>query len=315
MLKQSTTKRWIAAVSTFIVTGIFVVACSSGTNSGTSSNNNTNNDCTFGGDKCAGGCSESLGCMQCASDSMCGAGSPFCVLGRCEECRVTADCGVGKTCYPRDNKCEAACTVNSDCPGDSPICDTTLGMGNGICVGCISSADCNDAGRPLCDPDRRQCGECVTSSDCGAAAPACDRNDGQCEECLVDEQCPAGTLCGTDEKCHAACVSNADCKDAGKPVCDLGSRNCVECLTSTDCGAAQPICDGNSCRVCVVNADCTNPTTPVCKDKNDCVQCLADLDCKVPTLPICKGEQCVQCDKDEHCPANTPKCDNQVCVP
>ena len=289
MLKQSTPKRWVAAIATFIVTGIFAVACSSGTNSGTSSNN-SNDECTFGGDKCAAGCSETLGCMQCAADSMCGAGSPFCVLGRCEECRGTTDCGVGKTCYPRDNKCEAACTSNADCPGDSPICDMT--SGSGICVGCLSSADCKDSGKPLCDPDRRQCGECVTSNDCGAAAPACDRNDGKCEECLVDDHCPAGTLCGTDEKCHAACVSNADCKDAGKPVCDLGSRNCVECLTNAECGAAQPVCDGKSCRVCATNADCTNPMMPVCKDKNSCVQC----------------------DKDTDCPVDKPKCDKQVCI-
>lgn len=309
MLIRST-KRWIAVAATFVIAGVFAAACSSGTNGGSSSNNN-NDGCTFGGTKCAAGCSETLGCIECSADSMCGAGSPFCVLGRCEECNVSADCGTGKTCYPRDHKCGAACTANGDCPGDSPICEPMTG----ICVGCSTNADCKDAKKPLCDPTRRQCSECITSNDCGAAQPACDQQNGDCRECLVDGHCPAGSLCGTDAKCHSACTSNLDCKDAGKPVCDLGSKSCVECLTNMECGAARPVCDGKNCQVCLTHADCTNPATPVCKDKNSCVGCLSNTDCKDVLLPICKGESCIQCDKDEHCPMDKPKCDNQVCVP
>lgn len=310
MLNKSKTKQWLAAMMTFLATGVFAVACSSGTNGNSSSSNE--DSCTFGGTKCAAGCSSSLGCIECASDSMCGAGSPFCVLGRCEECRATTDCGTGKTCFPRDNKCETACKGNADCPGDAPICEPNTG----ICFGCLSKLDCPNGDRPMCDSTRGQCSECITSNDCGAAQPACDNQSGECKECLVDAHCPGGSVCGADAKCHSVCTSDLDCKDAGKPVCDIGTGSCVECSTNMNCGAAAPFCDGKNCRVCLNNTDCTNLKTPVCRDMSECVQCLSNNDCKDATLPICKGELCIQCDKDQDCKDPLkPKCDKQVCVP
>jgi hypothetical protein len=302
--------RWLAAVATLGAAVVLGVACGSDpVNTGSSSNNN---DCFFGGQKCAAGCSETLGCIECSADSMCGAGSPLCVLGRCEACKSSADCGTGQTCYPRDFTCHPACTVNGDCPGDAPICEPNTG----VCVGCLSNVDCAGTGQPVCHPDRRQCTECATNLDCGAADPVCDLQNGECEECLVDGHCPAGSLCGTDEKCHSACTSNLDCNDPAKPVCDIGSKDCVECLGNSDCGAAEPFCDGRNCRLCIVNADCPNPATPVCRDNNKCVECVSNLDCKDILQPICKDEQCFQCDKDGDCndPA-FPKCQNQVCSP
>ena len=45
------------------------------------------------------------------------------VLGRCEECKTSTDCGVGKACFPRDHTCETKCTSAADCGGDAPLCD------------------------------------------------------------------------------------------------------------------------------------------------------------------------------------------------
>jgi hypothetical protein len=63
-----------------------------------------------GGEKC----DTALGCVECLGDTDCRAGEPFCTRGRCGACRVNADCGVAApSCWPRDNKCHAACTSNA----------------------------------------------------------------------------------------------------------------------------------------------------------------------------------------------------------
>jgi hypothetical protein len=304
-------KRWIAGALALAGAGFLSVACG-GSDTGNGSSSNTSDTCSLGGQKCALGCSANLGCVDCTTDAACKAGAPFCVLGKCEECKTSADCGTGKACFPRDHTCHPKCTANGDCPGDSPICDVP----SGTCVGCVTSAECKDPAKPVCDPIRHQCGECATNADCGAAAPACNQQNGECEQCLVDADCTGASLCGGDHKCHTACLTNKDCTDPDKPICNTTTKSCVECLTNMQCPSAAPVCAPNfQCTVCLANTDCTDPTRPVCKDQKQCVQCQASADCKDPAKPICKGDVCVQCDGDKDCPAATPKCDKNVCVP
>lgn len=270
--------------------------------------------CSIGGSKCQYGCTASLGCTECATDLDCkDAGKPACVLGKCHECEVSADCATGQACFPKDHKCMPACAGDGDCPGDAPICKTDTGA----CLGCLADADCasiKDA--PVCEPTRAQCSACASNADCGAAAPACDLSDGKCHECLVDSNCSAPSLCGVDRKCHATCLLNSDCTDVNKPICDLSSKDCVECLSGSDCPASAPACSaGNKCVACVVNLDCKDPAAPICQG-DKCVGCAASADCADPLKPVCKGGACVQCDKDTDCidPA-FPKCSNQQCGP
>ncbi|MBN1653146.1 MAG: DUF11 domain-containing protein [Deltaproteobacteria bacterium] len=51
------------------------------------------------------------------------------------------------------------CETNDDCGGDTPLCDDT-GSPN-ICVGCITSADCEDPSIPDCNETTQTC-ECAT---------------------------------------------------------------------------------------------------------------------------------------------------------
>lgn len=271
---------------TLLGASLLVYACGGSDSSGNGGNGD--NSCTVAGQKCAGGCDASLGCLECSSDSQCSSPKPICVLGRCEECGENADCGAAAVCFPEDFKCESACAGNGDCPGDAPLCDTATG----VCVGCLSAADCTDSEKPFCTPEHRQCGECVSNDDCGAAKPVCDQEDNECKECLVDSHCNAGYSCGADAKCHFACDSNADCNDDSKPLCDLDSQSCVECLDDTDCPAAAPVCDGKNCHGCITAADCVDPLAPVCKG-DKCVQCEKDTDCTDPTKPKCDKELCV----------------------
>lgn len=297
-----------------MVLGAVVLTASCGDDGTTGATSNVGPGCNIGGTKCAAGCTPSLGCIQCATNLDCkDAGKPVCVLGKCQECGVPADCGAGKSCFPEEFKCNPVCSTNQDCPGDSPICK----VDTGTCVGCVTSADCAGVkDNPVCEPSRAQCSECASNADCGVASPACDLNDGKCHECLVDTDCKAPSLCGADRKCHFACISNADCADANKPLCDPGGKDCVQCLLNTDCGAAAPACNaGHKCVECVVNADCKAPAAPVCQGEK-CVGCASAADCVDPLKPVCKGGECIQCDKDGDCKdPNFPKCNGQMCVP
>src|SRR5690242_3734021 len=142
----------------------------------------TNDNCVRGGVQCPLGCAENLGCVSCDDAHACPpTGAPFCVLGRCEECSTTKDCGAGQACFPSDHNCRTACLSNANCPDqDEPICD----LATGACVGCIPNMTQCPLERPICDPTRRRCSECASDADCGAAKPACNLQDGECEQCL-----------------------------------------------------------------------------------------------------------------------------------
>lgn len=316
MTDNGISKGWwtkvIALVGLSFGAALLTVSCGDGGSSGGPVT--TDSTCSVGGTKCAGGCTPTVGCAECATNLDCNeAGKPICVLGKCQECGVAADCGAGKSCWPNEFKCNPACAANQDCSGDSPICD----LSTGACVGCLSSADCAGVKEmPICEPSHAQCAECASNADCGVAAPACDLNDGKCHECLVDSDCKAPSLCGVDRKCHFSCATNADCADPNKPLCDPGGKDCVECLINTDCGAAAPACAADhKCVQCVVSADCKDPATPVCEGEK-CVGCASAADCIDPLKPVCKGGACIQCDKDTDCKdPNFPKCSGQMCGP
>lgn len=242
-------------------------------------------ECSRGGARCKFDCAPNLGCVECAADSDCEPGAPFCVLGRCEACRDAADCGTGQACFPREHTCKPKCAANADCgpERETPLCD----VATGACVGCLEETDC-PAGKPVCEPTRAQCSACASDADCGAAAPACNLQEGKCEQCLVDADCDGAFVCEGDHKCHPACGDDGDCPDPGRKFCDLEKRSCVECLADMNCGAA----------------------APVCKDDGKCVQCVVNMDCPMLS-PICEKERCVECERDEDCPADRPKCEKR----
>src|SRR5689334_22393735 len=62
-------------------------------------------------DPCPGAelCDTALGCVECQGNGHSGAAQPFCVLGRCRECEVSADCGAGQGCFPHDGVCKPIC--------------------------------------------------------------------------------------------------------------------------------------------------------------------------------------------------------------
>ncbi len=121
---------------------------------------------------------------------------------------------------------------------------------------CTSAADCASVG---VSDDHRDCNEglaCVDHScspascateGCSAAAPTCDVTIDVC----------------------AGCTSSTECtRFPTTSVCEPTSGSCVACLGPSDCTAASPVCDGNACRGCRLDSECSSGA---CADDGSCV--------------------------------------------
>ena len=140
--------------------------------------------------------------------------------GTCVECTTAADCSNGELC--NNNVCEPPCTSDADCPAAHPVCSDAF-----LCVDCRTESDC-DANEvcmaETCVPS------CVTDADCTEpAAPVCNTTVGACVLCTAtnatacatssagqlcvdldttpacgcsgDSDCPAGSSCGSNNRC------------------------------------------------------------------------------------------------------------------
>ncbi len=158
-------------------------------------------------------------CSECASSADCGAVDPVCDLndGKCHECLVDSDCAAPRACGV-DRKCHFACSSNADCrEPQASLCDVT----SRDCVACLTNKDCT-AGAPVCGEGK--CVECAASADCqDPALPICKGE--QCVACGEDRDCgdPALPIC-KDQEC-VQCAKDKDCSDAALPKCS-GER-CV----------------------------------------------------------------------------------------
>ncbi|HEY2511499.1 MAG TPA: hypothetical protein VGI39_11610 [Polyangiaceae bacterium] len=128
-------------------------------------------------------------------------------------------------------------------------------------VHCAKSADCGDAGAPLCDPDAGVCVQCLSSTDCSGSTPHCLK--GTCVSCTTDADCSSGMVCNMHiPRCATQCTSGTECN--GRP-CATAYGYCVECLSDLDCTtAALPYCYEppavGLCVGCRSNADCKGAT-------------------------------------------------------
>ncbi len=111
-------------------------------------------------------CDTNMTCVGCRTSADCMIDRPICdsQTRQCVECIGAADCGAGQP-FCVNNHCRE-CRGSSDCPASQPVCSPDLECRDG----CASNADCRDAGRPLCDLERRSCVECLTVADCDADA-------------------------------------------------------------------------------------------------------------------------------------------------
>jgi hypothetical protein len=186
----------------------------------------------------AGGCGSDSqsgfvgGRNACSPNGTCGGGN-FCVSGRCVECAGPGQCGGGEVCDPVSYSCTPPCgPAGPVCGGGTPYCDAQ----NGVCIRCISDANCAGTGNPFCSRALNECVDCLTSAQC-AGGRTCDLTSGRCLECSSPGStfpCAPGQVCGNDFECHSAgCRSNFDC-GGGNPYC-AANGECVECLFNDNC--------------------------------------------------------------------------------
>jgi hypothetical protein len=184
-----------------------------------------------------------------------------CVASQCG-CETSADCplAIDGTCAP-NHRC--GCGSNADCAApdggvpalDEGVCDTATGL----CVQCVTDADCTDPNNKVCDPSTHLCLPCRVDADCvnNTDGPICgdlgqySLGYGMCG-CLVDTDC-SGHAGGPD------CVSN------GSPYDKCGCQTAADCASDTDGHACvNPYSDGWMQCGCQTTGDC--PAGKSCED-------------------------------------------------
>jgi len=188
------------------------------------------------------------------------------------------------------------------------------------------SALCGPNGTNAC-PATKQCDvtlgcvDCVTDSQCPAAARFCLQ--GSCVACESNTDCGTGTTpaCfpGT-HTCHAACTTNAQCTGRAATICDTAAGVCVGCNTATDCPAAAKVCGATTetCVECAGNSDCPAAAPRCLASNGTCVECVGNSDCGT-SAPVCSPETFMcraGCTADSQCAAAAPHCDTatSTCV-
>jgi hypothetical protein len=269
---------------------------------------------------------------DCGPDQRCCSGQ--CVTGVCcatPDCPDLA-CKIDKRCI--DNQCRyddagngAGCTAADNTPG---VCC------GGQCVAsgqCCATGDCRDE---TCRNKECLGNRCnytpVTDGQQGTNCTATDRfccNGARC--CSRPEVCTGTGCCLPDPdvcrgKCGVVtdnCNRQVDCGQCAAVTCRTvacegntcrvtGSQpDKTECTTT---GGQAGICCGGACvaGTCCANADCTDPSAPVCLN-NVCAACTADGQCG-PNR-VCCGGRCLagNCCTDATCPSSAPNCLNNVC--
>lgn len=188
----------------------------------------TDPGCTSGAPVCNTAGDAGLGtCVGCLSSADCTISPNFTcdtVVNRCKLCVVgppQQGCNSGQTCDPLANGGQGAClgcTIDQNCQlpdggaGPTPYCLATPPPGT--CVECVTSPNCTDPTRPVCNGGN-VCG-CTGNTDCGGAAgkPICDTaansGNGVCVVCTSAQGCSGDApFCSNDTQC--ICRDNSDC--------------------------------------------------------------------------------------------------------
>ncbi len=125
----------------------------------------------------------------------------------------------------------SACSGDSDCPADAPICDST----SHACRACTSSLDCSVlVNVPICvlsGPLTGQCVACVSAGQCTGGTPDCDVTIGVCVACLLDVECggpTSGSVCDNG-------VCEPGCRGSGGNMCPSGETCALDAGTIGQC--------------------------------------------------------------------------------
>ena len=153
-------------------------------------------------------------------------------------------CASGKACDGTGACVVAQCSTSADCANaGAPICE------NQLCVAkCVTDDECiGVAGAPYCASDGA-CVACLENSQCSAAAPICDAMASSCRGCAQDSECPGGVCRESEGTCvldasvafvktggsdAGTCTRDAPCATLNGAISKLNSRTTIHILGAT----------------------------------------------------------------------------------
>jgi uncharacterized repeat protein (TIGR01451 family) len=294
-------------------------------------------------------CEPSGACGQCSAgdQALCTGNTPICnvALGVCAACNGNFGSGASRACPTASAPaCEAsgACaqcsaTDQALCTGDTPICNTALG----VCAACNgdfgsgASRACPSAVAPACEPTGA-CGQCSPTNHglCTGNTPICSAS-GSCAACNGDfgsgatAACPSASApaCEASGACGQCSATNSTLCTGTTPACNIALGTCGACNGDFGSGqsracphAGAPACEGSgACGQCsATNASQCMGTTPICDTANNsCAACNGDfgsghsLACPSAGSPACETSgACGQCSagNSSQCTGTTPIC-------
>ncbi len=175
---------------------------------------------------------------DCRLNEDCALGS-FCVQGFCKTdsevmpCQEPGDCLEGERCDPLNLVCvqDLGCDQDEDCAAGE-VCNPAYDRCERACTPETQDAVCGFG--LVCD-DQGRCVECYSDDHCGVGL-RCNPETHHCEgenSCRTDRDCPSGQVCNPQTfQCTVhplGCLSHDDCPEG--TICDLSSGDCI----SEDC--------------------------------------------------------------------------------
>ncbi len=285
-----------------------------------------------------------LRCVACLKDDDCGAGElctppvmrcergcsathPSCSdpntrcdvdAGVCRGCQSDSDCTdpVFKRCTLSTGVCDACSPDGGDCP-NGQYCDEN--QGRFTCIpGCLTAADCADAGVGMMDCCGSRCVDTSSSAaHCGGCGSPCFGNQsccgGQCADLNSDvDNCSAcgmscslpqvaSPMCNNGQCFHAGCESYyGDCNGTLADGCETNlsydPHNCSSCGHTCPSQPNLPgICNLGSCTYGACDAgwgNCDSMLGNGCETPLDTVQHCGSCTTSCTGAQICDAGQC-----------------------
>jgi hypothetical protein len=190
---------------------------------------------------------------------------PACTKRNPAYCSLNSDCLPGWICNladPPRHACALVVDAGTEAGDASDSSVSSDADGSDGKTGCSSSVDCVDGGSGVCDVDAGMCVGCLSSADCSGATPACDTDAKKCVGCLSSADCSGATpVCDTSARQCVECLGNVDCAAAARPICDIARQTCVKCASDAECVAKLGADPG----VCMAHEDgrCAAPTEAI----------------------------------------------------
>ncbi|MBV9945849.1 MAG: hypothetical protein JOZ69_03275 [Myxococcales bacterium] len=176
---------------------------------------------------------------SCVSDGgpVCAGQTNLCdtTTGACVGCRTNADCPTAQPVCSATSKLCVQCETDANCSGTTARCDTAVNT----CVACLGNPDCTSQPAPVCHQATHRCvAGCVSNAQCtDAGAMACDLANNTCVECVDDSTCSGATpLCN---QANGGAMAHR-CVECLPAAADAGIQGCDGGSASNTCAAVGP---------------------------------------------------------------------------